>query len=866
MSQITTTLWRDPNAGEARVLAIFAYRYDAALVPALIENLRPIVHGVVAYDDSGSDVALSEESVTRTRLNAAAIAAGADWILGVDPDERYEPALADCLPGLTAPVFGRTLWSFRLREMFGPTAYRTDGEWGNRTRMRLYPADAARPALGPGIHRGWVLRDPAYRTLGCGLNLYHLRHASPIRTQRRRDLYAAADPLRVDQECGYDYLTDMRGAVLEEVPAHRRFQPPHVDDHGLWAPDPGDVGPVLPDPIDTRLRWIERARERNGLAGAAAAASDLVEGRPDDPELRLLAASLCLQTGDSEGALAVLPPDEVARPRLARALAARADLELGKPRKAARAIERLRRKLPGNLMLRALAEQAAPEAPDFAAPDALWRRVLPGGEATLDEGAENGRGPLTVVVITHARARSPARTIAEIRAQSPATEIVVVHSGGGNRRSELASDWHHIRLICVEQLLRVGAARNVGLLASRGQIVTFLAGDCLPGPGWVKAKVARHQSGCRIVSSAVVSSLPGSPMASIASEFVFHRRAPDTDLADVYHDGCSYDRSVFFDAGLYAPTLRIGEDTEFNARAHRVGQPVWAPEIQVIHDDPPDLPSAIKDLRRRGVRAAIHKRPPTVHDDRWIDLFIATRAVMRDIACRIRTGHPQPPEEAAVLDAAGQAFAAGLRQGDRRLRLALRLRDMAARAAKAMSAVPPGRRLAAILARAAVRLSPQDWRVQMTLAEAELLPGTEAGAARALAALRMASDLAPTQPQPVERLVDTLLARKDRASADAEMEWARFMAPSSYAIAYKAAVHALRSGKRDAALLHAQSALLLMPSRPAAHRLVAEAYSRLGDTAAAHRRDAMADELDALMAERQAAEQARAAAASSGRA
>ncbi|MCC5975444.1 MAG: glycosyltransferase [Rubellimicrobium sp.] len=863
VTQITTTHWRDPNRGEARVLAIFAFRYDAQLVPALIENLRPMVHGCIAYDDRGSDVALSEESVTRTRLNAAALAAGADWILAVDPDERYEPALAQCLPGLTAPVFSMTLWSFRLREMFTGTTYRTDGLWGNRTRMRLYPAAAAKPPLGLGIHRGWVRSDPAYRRLDCGLNLYHLRHCSPIRTQRRCELYAAADPLRVDQEIGYDYLTDMRGAVLEEMPPHRRFQPPHVEDHGLWAPDPGEVGTVLPDPIDTRLRWIERTREKNGLANAAATASDLVEDRPEDPELRLLAASLCLQAGDSEGALAILPPDETDRDALAKVLAARAHLELGKPRKASRVLDRLRHKLPDNLMLRALAEQAAPEAPDFAAPDALWRRILPGGEATLDEGAENGRGPLTVVVITHARAGSPARTIAELRAQSPATEIVVVHSGGGDRRSELASDWHHIRLICVEDLLRVGAARNIGLLASRGRILTFLAGDCRPGPGWIEAKITRHQAGSRIVSSAVVSSQPGSPMASIASEFVFHRRAPDTDVADVYHDGCSYDRSVFCDAGLFAPTLRIGEDTEFNERAHKVGQPVWAPEIQVIHDDPPDLPSAMDDLRRRGVRAAVHKRPPTARDDGWIDLFMATRALMRDIACRIRTGQPQSPEEAAVLDAAAQAFAAGLRRGDRRLRLALRLRDMAAKAVKAPSNGPLRRRLALVQARAAVRLSPQDWRVQMTLAEAELQLGTEAGIARAIAALQMAGGLAPSEVLPVEKLVATLLARQETAAADAAMEWSRFMAPSSYSIAYQAAVRALKGGRREAALFHAQSALLLMPSRPAAHRLVAEMYRKLGRKTAARRRDAMADELAALMAGRQQAEQARAAEASS---
>src|SRR3990170_2728000 len=44
-----------------RVIAIFSFRYDAPLVPHLIENLRPIVDGYIAYDDRGASEPYTDE-------------------------------------------------------------------------------------------------------------------------------------------------------------------------------------------------------------------------------------------------------------------------------------------------------------------------------------------------------------------------------------------------------------------------------------------------------------------------------------------------------------------------------------------------------------------------------------------------------------------------------------------------------------------------------------------------------------------------------------------------------------------------------------------------------------------------------------
>ncbi|MDH3265032.1 MAG: hypothetical protein OEM24_13675, partial [Paracoccaceae bacterium] len=137
---------RPPGRGEPMVVAVFSYRYDAHLVPAFLQNTAPAVHGYVAWDDRAGDSALTSEPARRMALLAEARRLGARWILAADPDERFEDRLAARMPEMLAMGEGN-LWTFALREMFAPDAYRVDGVWGGKRLMRLFPARAAAGAL-----------------------------------------------------------------------------------------------------------------------------------------------------------------------------------------------------------------------------------------------------------------------------------------------------------------------------------------------------------------------------------------------------------------------------------------------------------------------------------------------------------------------------------------------------------------------------------------------------------------------------------------------------------------------------------------------------------------------------------------------
>lgn len=228
--------WKALLKRRQRVLALFSYRFDAHLVPDLLANIDPIVDGWIAFDDRSSISVFSSEVHRRRALLQAARDAGADWVLAVDPDERFEAATALQIQTLVRKP-GRVAWGFNFRELYSPDAYRVDGIWGTKKRFCLFRMFDPAERTDTGLHDLWYPRDAGFKELNCGLNLYHLKMIEPARRAARRDLYNFLDPERHDQPIGYDYLADEDGARFEAIAEHRKYFPPHVDDGKMWMFD-----------------------------------------------------------------------------------------------------------------------------------------------------------------------------------------------------------------------------------------------------------------------------------------------------------------------------------------------------------------------------------------------------------------------------------------------------------------------------------------------------------------------------------------------------------------------------------------------------------------------------------------------------
>ena len=807
-SQIT----RKPLRNEPMVLAAFSYRYDAHLVADLLRNIAPSTHGYVAWNDQSADAALTSETTRRTLLLEEALRLGAAWILAVDPDERFEDNLAAQMPHMLERGEGN-VWMFTLREMFDPERYRTDGVWGRKSLMRLFPMQAVKGKLTAALHGRWISDTTGYAMRDSRINLYHLRMATQARRSLRRDLYTAADSGRAFQKIGYDYLNDERGMRLERIPASRAFSPSFVEDGGLWSPLPERIGEIVPDRLEHRLHFVAQSITWQGHESAFHVLRDLAAASPQDKDLPLLAAIYALTAGLPDEAHSLAAEHLARQPDClpARILAARSLHHLGRHQEGLFVAEGLPKDSQDCHDIRA---RLAREAEDFTAKPATWRRWTK-GVATCSEGTRIARSQLAVVVIGFRAQDTLAAAVASVIDQDEPAEIVVVNTGGGEVRQKLTPLLDRIRLIDIEEPLFVGAARNVGIDASRAPFIAFLAGDCLAEPGWNAGRLRRHRAGALMVATPVVPQKDATLVAEAANRLLYWGRRPDTPLAFVAPFGRSYHRRLFDMVGPFAPGLRVNEDERLNRLADQIAPCDWAPEVLTMHHDPTTLVKLLRAQIRRGENRSDHApfRAMAGAPDSQRRLADEMRG-RRTASRRMLWFDPSTSGWrrwclAAVQWLANRADSIGIARG-------------LARIAKAERLASNGDDLSS-LALAAAR-DPQDWR--KALHHGTILAKSDDDGA--CAEFRRGLALAPGEAALLNALVRYMERKGCCDLALHEAERAAIAAPLSRRHWEIASDTATRSGRADLAWAFALQALALAPNDASAHRRMANCHATLG--------------------------------------
>jgi len=232
--------------------ALLQARDEERELPGWLANVAPCVDTIVALDDGSVDATAtileSHPKVVRLlrnppgkpwdeRSNQVALVKAArefgGWALAIDGDERLELRFAGAAAGLIeqAEADGIDCLCFSLRELWGDRRhYRVDGDWGRKTRYRLFRNDPAHRRFDPRpLHRFWMPMEIALnietRGRHSGHNLYHLSMIEQAARQRRVRRYEALDPQHRYQSIGYAYLADEHGLELEAIPPGRDFLP-----------------------------------------------------------------------------------------------------------------------------------------------------------------------------------------------------------------------------------------------------------------------------------------------------------------------------------------------------------------------------------------------------------------------------------------------------------------------------------------------------------------------------------------------------------------------------------------------------------------------------------------------------------------
>ena len=191
-----------------RIIAAFAYRYEPDwMIEQLRENLS-WVDGFAELNDRARTETWGNTLERTAALMEIVREMGADWVYYTAPDERLEYRAGAVLRDL-AERGKHDRYRLRLREMWTPDSYRSDGVWGRKWRTRFY-----RPGT-------------SGKGRNVDLNIYHLKMIEPENRKERarvHSLYNTWD----NGSRGFDYMTDERGLVLERIPADRGFLPPYT--------------------------------------------------------------------------------------------------------------------------------------------------------------------------------------------------------------------------------------------------------------------------------------------------------------------------------------------------------------------------------------------------------------------------------------------------------------------------------------------------------------------------------------------------------------------------------------------------------------------------------------------------------------
>jgi hypothetical protein len=233
-----------------RLLALIPFRDEMRFLPGFFENVSGQVDGIVALDDQSRDASAAfverqrsvielvrvphgtqadnEDSLLRRALIQAAWKHRADWLVGIDADERLEDSFRDRAEDALrrAELEGHDAYWVPWLELFEPTRYRVDGIWGTKRKACLFRSRRDHGFDDRRIHTHWAsLPPPKGGWPTAEARVYHLRMIEPADRLARAERYRRLDPNRVWQPIGYDYLLDEHGLELREIEPGRGYTP-----------------------------------------------------------------------------------------------------------------------------------------------------------------------------------------------------------------------------------------------------------------------------------------------------------------------------------------------------------------------------------------------------------------------------------------------------------------------------------------------------------------------------------------------------------------------------------------------------------------------------------------------------------------
>ena len=210
-------------------------------------------------------------------------------------------------------------------------------------------------------------------------------------------------------------------------------------------------------------------------------------------------------------------------------------------------------------------------------------------------------------------------------------EVILVDSSDKEDYSVLASKFPELKMIKLNQRTYPGTARNIGVKAAKGKLITFTDSDCVVFPDWIDSTVDEHQKRERVLISGTVDNGTPHNLVGIAehilefSDFIPQRKVRQVEVIPTCN--LSINRNLFYEIGELEDVIK-GSDILFSNRAIEKGVIVLlVPSIKIAHVNRCNLKKYLKNQKELGigsyqVRKVSSLRGAFLTKSRWLSLLI----------------------------------------------------------------------------------------------------------------------------------------------------------------------------------------------------------------------------------------------------
>jgi glycosyltransferase involved in cell wall biosynthesis len=206
---------------------------------------------------------------------------------------------------------------------------------------------------------------------------------------------------------------------------------------------------------------------------------------------------------------------------------------------------------------------------------------------------------LSVIVASYNAGRTIESCLRSLMNQktNKAFEVIVVDSSTDNTASIVSRKFPDVRLRSFHQRKYCGDARNIGISAARGEIISFIDADCVAEDDWVEQIVKSHHSPVLAIGGAIGNANPecfvgwAAYFCEFSSWMPSRRRCRMDDIAG---GNMSYKKEAFEKYGRFIEGSYCS-DTQFHWRLAKAGHDLlFDPSMRVHHKNISKLESFLK--------------------------------------------------------------------------------------------------------------------------------------------------------------------------------------------------------------------------------------------------------------------------------